>query len=363
MRLILGKSEIVKRSALRSILLVTAAASFVAVAGCDRSPQVRAYTTPKETAQPAADESMAGMDMAQAPAAENIQWTLPAGWKELDAGGDPNAFFRPDARISVDPSDPKLVLTISHLGDAPGARSVLGNVNRWEGQEGLPLSNESDLARVTSPIASGGDRVDLTGKGTRLLGAIIPHARQTWFVKLVGPEKEIAAKASEFDAFLASIHFSAAAAPSAPSTASNAAPPGIEWKVPSDWTAEGGNGPLLARFETAGGAIEIKVSTFATGNFGSLTDNLNRWHGEVGLPDVTAAEARDVAPTILGQRAWTIYDFSSPASAGANAKRVIVGQTEEQGQTYFFKMLGPANAVAQQKPSFEKFLASVELGK
>lgn len=342
-------------------MLVTAAASFVALAGCDRSPQVRAYTTPKETAQPAADESMAGMDMSQAPASENIKWTLPAGWKELDAGGDPNAFFRPDARISVHPSNPKLVLTVSHLGDAPAARSVLGNVNRWEDQEGLPRSNEVELAKVTTPIASGGDRVDLTGKGTRLLGAIIPHAKQTWFVKLVGPEKEIAAKAAEFDAFVASIHFSAT--PSTASMASNAASPGIEWKVPSDWTAAGGNGPLLARFEAAGGAIEIKVSTFATGNFGSLADNLNRWHGEVGLPDVTPAEARDVAPTILGQRAWKIYDFSSPAAAGANAKRVIVGQTEEQGQTYFFKMLGPANAVAKQKVTFEKFLASVELGK
>lgn len=336
------------------------AASFAALAGCDRSPQVRAYTTPKEVAQPAADESMAGMDMPQSPAAENIAWTLPAGWKELDAGGDSNAFFRPDARISVDPNDPKLVLTVSHLGDSPGARSVIGNVNRWENQEGLPQSNESDLAKVTSPIASGGNKVDLAGKGRRLLGAIIPHAQKTWFVKLVGPENEIAAKAAEFDAFIASIHFSAAAAPS---EASTAAPPGIAWKVPSDWTAQAGNGPLLARFEAAGGAIEIKVSSFATGNFGSLADNLNRWHGEVGLPDVSAAEARDVAPTMLGQRAWKIYDFSSPASTGANSKRVIVGQTEEQGQTYFFKMLGPAGAVAQQKASFEKFLASVELGK
>jgi hypothetical protein len=79
-------------------------------------------------------------------------------------------------------------------------------VNRWRGQIGLDLVDETGLAKGTTPLdVSGGQAtlVDLTGtdangQPTRLVAAIVPMGNQTWFYKLLGNEQIVA---REKDAF------------------------------------------------------------------------------------------------------------------------------------------------------------------
>ncbi len=353
-------AEHVNIPSMRAILLlgVSVAAAMALLCACDREPTVRAYSTPKETA------SETSLPIAPTAGKIDLRWTLPARWKTLPAENDPSAAFSADARIAVDPDNPRLVLSVSHLGNTEASRSLILNVNRWERIEGFAKSSEADLSKVTSHATIGGEPanlIDLNGNGKRLLGAMIAHDQQTWFLKLVGPSDAISAHKAEFDAFVASIHFEAPAESSEPA-ASQSPPAGLHWNVPAAWKQEPAMSPLLAKFNASNGAITIKVSSFAAGNFGDLSSNLNRWHGEVDLPSVDTAQAHDVPETTIGNRKWKIYDFAGPESAGAARKRVIVGQTEQNGEVFFFKMLGPAEVVAQQKSAFDQFLSSVQLG-
>jgi hypothetical protein len=343
--------------------------------GCDRDEQIQSYQTPKEKVS--GDQGLvamfSGMGGANAQASVgDIHWTLPEGWKQVAVPDDPQAMFRPDAQFAVDANNPQLLMSISHLGDAPGARSVLQNVNRWEGQEQLPPSTEADLPKVTSSIQVGdvqGTLVDLNGKDRRLLGAIVPHANHTWYFKLAGPADQVTPHKEQFEQFVHSIKFdSSEPAPTvaqqeptptpAPSI-SSPAPAGVTWQVPAGWVEQPLTPMVLGKF--LAGTATVKVSKLVANNFGSLKGNLDRWRGEVGVGPVDPS-VQDVPEVQIGSRNWKEYDFSGPGVNGAGHSRVIVAQTQQGNDVYFFKISGPADAVAQQKPAFDQFVASVKVG-
>lgn len=170
-----------------------------ALAGCDRDEPIAFYDVPKEAA-PATQETA----QPQAP----VQWTVPQGWRPL-----PPTDMR-YAAFAVSAEDPSLVLTVIPLGTASG--SLLQNINRWEGQIGLPPTPADQLDKVKRPIAAGdvpGSMVDLVGPDSasprqRILGAIIPWGDRVWFFKLHGPADQVAAQRQAFDAFIGSLRFS-----------------------------------------------------------------------------------------------------------------------------------------------------------
>src|SRR5205807_196026 len=55
----------------------------------------------------------------------------------------------------------------------------------------------------------------------RLLGAMIPHEKSTWFFKLVGPLDAVEKQKAAFDGFLGSLKFKGAE--------------DVEWKLPEGW--------------------------------------------------------------------------------------------------------------------------------
>ncbi|HEX4792768.1 MAG TPA: hypothetical protein VH370_03195 [Humisphaera sp.] len=350
------------------------------IAGCDREDPIRAYQAPKETV--ATDQpSMADMGAASARSSANdladLRWTLPGDWQLVQTPDDPKAIFHADARIAVDPGNPQLLLSVSHLsGDAPGARSTLMNVNRWEGQAGLPPSTESTLPSVVTNVQVGDltvSLVDLKNNGKQLLGAIVPHADRTWFFKLEGPDQQIGPHQAQFDQFIRSLHFEQAAPAqqqpqvsppqvSPPQASQAQPPPGVQWQIPAGWTAQPTTPMLLALLQAGDGGAIVKISSFGINNYGGLKDNLDRWRRDVGLPPTQAAEVSDAPETQIGGRAWKIFDFIGPESAGADRKRSIVAQTRQGDNVYFFKIYGPATAVTQQKAAFDQFVASVKIG-
>lgn len=131
------------------------------------------------------------------------EWTVPAGWKA--AGPRPMrlaSFEVPDAAGAGD------VSVSSLAGDGGG---LLANVNRWRGQVGLPAVDEATLRREAKEIrTAGGDvglLVDLAGGEKRILGAIVPHAGQSWFFKLTASSALIDRERGAFESFVRSVKF------------------------------------------------------------------------------------------------------------------------------------------------------------
>jgi hypothetical protein len=341
--------------------------------GCNKEKTVQSYDVPKESTAPAMTDA-SQTDNAQLAFPADLRWTLPAGWTQVPVQEKAGAMFRPDAAISVSPDDAKMRATVSHLGDAPGARSVLENVNRWAGQVQLPKMTEQDLPKAVTHIKVRDvevDVVDLEGASETLLGAIIPHNTETWFVKLSGPSAAVDEQKVRFATFVKSIHFEASpepsvtppsAGPAAPGNASGSVAGGVDgaqWTLPPNWTAEPGNSFRLATIHPDGnGATEIKVSKFA-GLGGGAGANVTRWRGDVGLEAVDDAHADPGQLATFGGRSWTLHDYTGPADGG---KRVIVAMLDANGETWFFKLIGPTDAVAKVKPAFDAFLASIKVG-
>ncbi|HZU37124.1 MAG TPA: hypothetical protein VFA18_14480 [Gemmataceae bacterium] len=145
----------------------------------------------------------------------------------------------------------------------------------------------------------------------RLLAALVPHAGQTWFFKLQGPMDVIAKHQTEFDQFLASIHF----------TGGGDEP--VTWKVPAGWEREGAGSPeRYATFQVGpkDGGAQLTVTKFP-GNVGGLLANVNRWRGQIGLQPTSGDHlAKDVKKiTVDGGPAQLV----SLAGPGGEAKGMM----------------------------------------
>jgi len=128
------------------------------------------------------------------------KWDLPTGWREKPAS---SMVFK---TFSAGDAEQEAKIAVSVFpGDVGGP---LANVNRWRGQLSLQPIQESELSKLTTSIDVIGGKATLvdmkgtdvkTGKPTRMIAAMVPHAERTWFYKLTGSE---AAVAREKDAFL-----------------------------------------------------------------------------------------------------------------------------------------------------------------
>ena len=136
----------------------------------------------------------------------------------------------------------------------------------------------------------------------RLLGAIIPVGDSSWFVKFSGPIEQIDPHERGFDAFLNSLRFSE---PGKPPT----------WTVPPGW-AEGP--PRQMRVVTLQPAEGKAPDLYISSPFGgTLLANVNRWRGEVGLPDVGPDDLPKVTTEVmLGTTKAYRVDFRGPGGKG-----------------------------------------------
>jgi hypothetical protein len=133
-----------------------------------------------------------------------ITYTRPESWTELPVSGMRVAAFR------VVHEGQTAEITVIPLGGMAGG--LLGNVNRWRKEVGLPDINEDQLKRESKTIDVGGQNavyVDLAGKDKRNLGAILARDDATWFVKFQGPAALVDKERANFEAFVRSIRFAA----------------------------------------------------------------------------------------------------------------------------------------------------------
>ena len=168
-----------------------------ALAACQKD-RIEVREEPKEDAPAAA--------LAPASRPSGVKWTAPAGWKEAPGNGMRVATLTPP------PAAGKAEVTVIALpGDVGGE---LANVNRWRGQLALPPVGEADLPAARSELRSklgALNLYDFTGTGTnktRLVAGMLSVSGTTWFFKLMGDEKAVAAARPAFLKLLEGLHAS-----------------------------------------------------------------------------------------------------------------------------------------------------------
>ena len=118
---------------------------------------------------------------------------------------------------------------------------------------------------------------------------------------------------------------------------------------------------LLAEFSipAANGAkAEVNVAEMG-GEGGGLLANVNRWRGQLGLGAVGENDLPQLAqPLVVPDGKATLVDF-----AGVNAKtgapmRLVAVIVAQNDRTWFYKLMGDKQIVAQQKDAFTKFIRS-----
>ncbi len=145
------------------------------------------------------------------PATQKYRWTLPPGWIEIPATQFRliNFAFGPAGEGEC------------YVSESRG--SELENVNRWRQQMAQPPLGQDELAALPRKTILGHPAafVDLTGAytgaggaapapNTRMLGVILADVDTTFTVKLTGPADLVAAHATHFDTFVASLRLTPA---------------------------------------------------------------------------------------------------------------------------------------------------------
>jgi hypothetical protein len=252
-----------------------------------------------------------------------IEWKVPEGWKQ-EPGND-NRY----ATLRTGEGEYALEVTVTKL--PPAAAALLPNVNRWCGQLGLRPVSEDQLAKVTRELkveGATGTLVDLTGPGSAKTAMKPPPAPK---------ERPKGAAAPE---------------------------PSLKYTRPEGWVEApdlaGGFIRMAAAFRATDGGKSAEVTvTPLGGDAGGLLPNVNRWRDQVKLGPIDEGQLRkDVRNVEVAGRPASYLDLLGPEGPGR--ERMLVVVVPRGGQTWFFKMRGPAELVAKQQAAFEAFMKSVK---
>jgi hypothetical protein len=155
--------------------------------------------------------SMPGMAASTAPISREGQpaWQVPAGWQEVSGG----QFLIAKFLVKGEANSQAAVNVSASAGDGGG---LAANVNRWRQQVGLAEQSEAEILRGASPLEAAGGKATIvelggtdarTGQPVNIIGAMVPQASQTWFYKLMGDAKVVAAQKDAFTKFVQSAKY------------------------------------------------------------------------------------------------------------------------------------------------------------
>lgn len=364
--------------------LIVISAILVAAFGCEKDDKIVSYTVAKEA--PATMPQAAPTAMVEAAEEPTLQWTAPAGWKSVAGSSIAAVTFA----VSEQTPDVKCTVTVLSAME----NGLVSNINRWENQLGLPPTPASELPSKIQSINVSGEKVDLVdlrNDKSRMLGAILEHGTQAWFVKLVGPLAVIDGQKANFDAFVQSLRFEghahqhANATPQQPEPAPQQPKPlrplptpaqptpqtaempadhppinnqpaarEVTWTLPEGWSESPNSSPM--RYATIkAGSADMMVSKLTSQGWGNLLDNLNRWRGQVGLPpiDDPAKQTPELYKAPDG-REWTTYELTGPE------RKMVVSYVTVGENVWFFRLNGTADAVNAQSDAFRTFLKTLK---
>jgi len=152
------------------------------------------------------------------------------------------------------------------------------------------------------------------------------------------------------------------AAPGMDNMANTAVPTGsdrLTWTAPARWTAKPASAMRKGSYAIKGDGLEADLSITAfPGDTGGLLANLNRWRGQISLPPLTGDQLDANRQHVdIGPLHVDVVDFAGTANGAPT--RIIGAVVPVDGETWFFKLMGPDALVAGEKAVFMEFLQTV----
>lgn len=315
----------------------------------------------------------------------SFAWTCPPGWTEAQPTSMRTANFHPAG-------DPRAECYLTFLvGDAGGLGA---NVNRWRAQLSLPpltgeqidaLPKAAFLGRGAALLEASGTWKGMNGTeaapGWGLVGILLVDPNGSAFLKMTGPAKLVA---GEKDAFLAlAKSFRAAGAPdpqanaqpdasplqpeashaaatstseskpASPHPQANATDAPLSWTLPEGWRPAPEKPMRAASFFTGPGEeVECYVSIFP-GEAGGVLANVNRWRGQLDLPELTQIDVEHLESIpMLGRKAVVV-------EGEGKGTKLVGAACPGSERSVFVKMTGPAELVREQRGAFLAFCMSL----
>jgi hypothetical protein len=134
----------------------------------------------------------------------------------------------------------------------------------------------------------------------------------------------------------------------------------LKWTAPGLWAPKSGSSMRKGSYAVKrdGAEADLAITAFP-GDTGGLHANLNRWRGQVGLPPASPAELDAALQHVDGQGLhFDVIDLVG--TAGSPPTRLIGAIASYNGNSWFFKLMGPDPVVAAEKPAFLEFLQTVK---
>jgi hypothetical protein len=96
------------------------------------------------------------------------------------------------------------------------------------------------------------------------------------------------------------------------------------------------------------------------GEGGGVIANVNRWRAQLDLKPLADADVKNFLQAIdIDGVAGNLVEISGTPSDAEIAQRILVAMVKQTDRTWFFRISGPADLVAKERPVFTRFLASV----
>jgi hypothetical protein len=132
-------------------------------------------------------------------------------------------------------------------------------------------------------------------------------------------------------------------------------------ELPTGWTAGAPNAMRKGSWNVAGpggSQAEVAVTVFP-GNVGGTTANVNRWRGQVGLEAIAAAQIEASVQNIEAN-GLKITIVEATGQANGVSTTLLGAIVPHEGQTWFFKLIGPAALITREQTAFREFLSTIK---
>ena len=133
------------------------------------------------------------------------------------------------------------------------------------------------------------------------------------------------------------------------------------WTAPASWEPKASSSMRRGSYTIIGadGAVADMSITAFPGDVGGDLANVNRWRGQIQLPQIDAATLAQSSTQISGQDLMlTMVELANPDMA--TPQRILAALVNFEGSTWFFKLLGPDPLVAAEKKNFIALLKTVK---
>ena len=134
----------------------------------------------------------------------------------------------------------------------------------------------------------------------------------------------------------------------------------MSWRIPPGWSQTGSSGLRFATIKpSTGGGPDVSI-TQLKGDAGGLLANINRWRKEVGLGPIAQDDLSEHWKEFAaGDISGTLVEI---VGSGSNPLRSTIVRLPFKGDTWFFKMIGPASEIEKHRDAYVEFVNSVRLG-